>query len=85
VLSPGEQQRVAFARVLLTRPEAVFLDEATSALDEGVAFALYEELRIELPDSVFVMVTHQRALVARNRKQLELLGSGLWRLGSVPV
>ncbi len=83
VLSPGEQQRVAFARVLLTRPEAVFLDEATSALDEGVAFALYEQLRLELPDTVLVSVTHQRALVAQHRKQLELLGSGDWRLGPV--
>jgi putative ATP-binding cassette transporter len=50
-----------------------------------VAFALYEELRIELPDTVFVIVTHQRALVAWNRKQLALLGSGGWRLGPVPV
>ena len=41
ILSPGEQQRVAFARVLLTRPKAVFLDEATSALDEGLELALY--------------------------------------------
>ena len=45
VLSPGEQQRIAFARVLLTKPRAVFLDESTSALDEGQEFALYRALR----------------------------------------
>ena len=41
VLSPGEQQRIAFARILLTKPKAVFLDESTSALDEGLEFLLY--------------------------------------------
>jgi vitamin B12/bleomycin/antimicrobial peptide transport system ATP-binding/permease protein len=45
VLSPGEQQRIAFARILLIKPRAVFLDEATSALDEGQEFALYRALR----------------------------------------
>ena len=45
MLSPGEQQRVAFARILLTKPKAVFLDEATSALDEGLEYALYQLLR----------------------------------------
>ncbi|MEZ0054450.1 putative ATP-binding cassette transporter [Mycobacterium sp. MAA66] len=79
VLSPGEQQRVAFARVLLTRPRAVFLDEATSALDEGLAFALYELLRTELPDTVVVSVSHHRSLVAQHQNQLELLGDGAWR------
>jgi putative ATP-binding cassette transporter len=44
-LSIGEQQRVAFARVLLTRPEMVFLDEATSALDEAAEMSLYRLLR----------------------------------------
>ena len=47
VLSPGEQQRVAFARILLTKPKAVFLDEATSALDEGLEMTLYQLIRSE--------------------------------------
>ena len=42
VLSPGEQQRIAFARILLTKPKAVFLDESTSALDEGLELMLYQ-------------------------------------------
>ena len=50
VLSVGEQQRIAFARILLTKPTAVFLDESTSALDEGLELTLYELLRAELPD-----------------------------------
>ena len=64
VLSPGEQQRIAFARVLLARPKAVFLDEATSALDEGLEFALYQLLRTELPDTIVVSVGHARRRTA---------------------
>jgi putative ATP-binding cassette transporter len=44
-LSIGEQQRLAFARILLARPEIVFLDEATSALDEAAEMLLYRLLR----------------------------------------
>jgi len=44
-LSVGEQQRLAFARVLLVRPEIVFLDEATSALDEAAEMLLYRLVR----------------------------------------
>jgi putative ATP-binding cassette transporter len=44
-LSIGEQQRIAFARVLLVRPQIVFLDEATSALDEAAEMSLYRLLR----------------------------------------
>ena len=73
VLSPGEQQRVAFARVLLTRPKAVFLDEATSALDEGLALAMYELLRAELPDTIVVSVSHRSSLEAYHEHHLELL------------
>ena len=49
VLSVGEQQRIAFARILLTKPRAVFLDESTSAMDEGLELMLYELIRAELP------------------------------------
>jgi vitamin B12/bleomycin/antimicrobial peptide transport system ATP-binding/permease protein len=83
MLSPGEQQRIAFARILLTKPKAVFLDESTSALDEGLEFALYEMLRTELPDCVVVSVSHRRAVELLHDRQLELLGGGHWRLGPV--
>jgi vitamin B12/bleomycin/antimicrobial peptide transport system ATP-binding/permease protein len=83
VLSPGEQQRIGIARVLLTRPKAVFLDEATSALDEGMEFALYELLRAELPDTVVVSVGHSRAVEQHHQQNLALLGDGAWQLTAV--
>ncbi|MCB0942754.1 MAG: ABC transporter ATP-binding protein/permease [Mycobacterium sp.] len=83
VLSPGEQQRVAFARVLLTRPRAVFLDEATSALDEGLEFALYDLVRTELPNTILVSVSHRHTVEQHHTRQLELLGEGEWRLGRI--
>ena len=82
VLSPGEQQRIAFARVLLSRPKAVFLDEATSALDEGLEVALYRLLRSELPETVVVSVSHHSALQQHHQRHLELLGGGAWRMRS---
>lgn len=83
VLSPGEQQRVAFARILLTKPKAVFLDEATSALDEGLEFALYQLLRSELPECVVVSVSHRPTVEQHHEQELELLGGGPWRLGPI--
>ncbi len=83
VLSPGEQQRVAFARVLLTRPKAVFLDEATSALDGGLEYALYQLVRAELPECVLVSVSHRPAVEQHHEQQLHLLGGGAWQLGPV--
>lgn len=81
VLSPGEQQRVAFARVLLTKPKAVFLDEATSAMDEGLELAMYRLLRSELPDTVVVSVSHRSTVERHHNQRLELIGEGQWRLG----
>lgn len=83
VLSPGEQQRVAFARVLLTRPKAVFLDEATSAMDEGLELAMYQLLRNELPDTVVVSVSHRSTVEPHHNRRLALLGEGRWQLGPV--
>ncbi len=59
ILSPGEQQRIAFARVLLIRPQVVFLDEATSAVDEGLEYSLYQMIRDRVPDSILFSVSHR--------------------------
>ena len=83
VLSPGEQQRVAFARILLSRPQVVFLDEATSALDEGLEYAVYDLVRTELPDTILVSVSHRPSVDRYHEQHLELLGGGEWRLGRV--
>ena len=83
VLSPGEQQRVAFARVILNKPMAVFLDEATSALDEGLEYAVYDLVRTELPDTILVSVSHRPSVEQHHGRHLELLGEGEWRLGQV--
>jgi len=83
VLSPGEQQRIAFARVVLNRPKAVFVDEATSALDEGLEYAVYDLVRSELPDTILVSVSHRPSVEQHHQRHLELLGEGEWRLGRV--
>ena len=82
-LSPGEQQRLGFARVLLTRPRVVFLDEATSALDEGLEHTLYTLLREELPGTVVVSVGHRSTLNRFHAERLELLGEGRWQVAAL--
>ena len=80
ILSLGEQQRIAFARVLLFRPQWVFLDEATSALDEPREQALYELLRQELPAMGIVSVGHRSTLLAQHDEEMQLDGQGAWQL-----
>ena len=74
ILSLGEQQRIAFARVILTRPDWIFLDEATSALDEAREARLYDLLRSELPNAGIVSVGHRSTLFARHDSELSLAG-----------
>ncbi len=62
-LSPGEQQRLAFVRALLHRPDVLFLDEATSALDAETEKELYELIIQELPQAAIISIAH-RASVA---------------------
>jgi putative ATP-binding cassette transporter len=83
VLSPGEQQRIAFARILLTKPKAAFLDEATSALDEGLEMTLYQLVRTELPDTILVSVSHRKTVEQHHNKELRLIGGGEWQLKDV--
>ncbi len=83
VLSPGEQQRIAFARILLTKPKAAFLDESTSALDEGLELLLYRLVRTRLPNTILVSVSHRSTVEQHHTKHLELLGDGEWRLGEL--
>ncbi|MBV0844662.1 MULTISPECIES: ABC transporter ATP-binding protein/permease [Serratia] len=61
-LSPGEQQRLAFARTILTRPDILFLDEATSALDDETEQLMYCLLVDELPDVTLVSVAHRNSV-----------------------
>jgi vitamin B12/bleomycin/antimicrobial peptide transport system ATP-binding/permease protein len=84
VLSPGEQQRIAFARLLAIKPKAVFLDEATSAVDEALEFLLYNLLRTELPDCIVVSVSHRSTIELHHHQELALLGDGPWHLRDIP-
>ena len=76
ILSLGEQQRIAFARILLVRPAWAFLDEATSALDEAREQEMYEMLAHELPEMGIVSVGHRSTLREQHERELHLDGAG---------
>jgi vitamin B12/bleomycin/antimicrobial peptide transport system ATP-binding/permease protein len=61
-LSPGEQQRMAFARALVQKPSWLFLDEATSALDEATEARLYRLVRERLPETMVFSIGHRATL-----------------------
>ena len=77
-LSVGEQQRLAFARVLAREPSIVILDEATSALDSANENALYERLRAS--GTTLISIAHRPAVLKHHTHVLELQGEGAWQL-----
>jgi putative ATP-binding cassette transporter len=78
VLSIGEQQRLAFARVLLAEPRYAMLDEATSALDAANEENLYRQLAATRTTPV--SVSHRPGILRFHARVLELPGDGSWRL-----
>ena len=78
VLSLGEQQRLAFARLLLTNPGYAILDEATSALDLQNEAELYQQL--QTTKTTFISVGHRLSLLKYHQRVLELTGNANWQI-----
>jgi putative ATP-binding cassette transporter len=72
ILSGGEKQRLAFARILLHRPDIVVLDEATSALDPASQDRMMELLTTELGATTIVSVAHRPELEAFHSRKITL-------------
>ena len=73
ILSPGELQRVAFARILMAKPQMILLDEATAALDEPTEAHLYRLIRERLPDSIMVSIGHRNTLTQFHQRSMDVL------------
>jgi putative ATP-binding cassette transporter len=72
ILSGGEQQRVAFARTLVHKPQWIFMDEATSALDEAGQENIMKLLIEELPETSVVSIGHRPGLEVFHTRELTL-------------
>ncbi len=79
-LSLGEQQRLAFARILITQPRYAILDEATSALDVANEKLLY--LQLQHLNTTYISVGHRPSLLAYHDIVLELQGDSAWQVWS---
>ncbi|MFC5462713.1 ABC transporter ATP-binding protein/permease [Massilia niabensis] len=78
LLSVGEQQRLAFGRVLVHEPRIVILDEATSALDSSNEASLYGRLRAG--GTTLISIAHRAAVLRHHTHVLHLMGEGAWEL-----
>ncbi len=83
ILSLGEQQRLAFARILLYKPKFVFLDEATSALDEDLESYMYDLLKRDLLQTKIISIGHRSTLLSKHEYKLTLIAQGEWSLAKI--
>lgn len=83
MLSLGEQQRLAFARVLLANPKLVLLDESTSALDLANEARLY--MLLIARGLGVVSVGHRDSLIQFHTRRLILGGQGLGESSVAPL
>ena len=72
VFSPGEQQRLAMARVFIHRPSWLFLDESTSAMDEATEGLLYALLAEKMPGTTVVSIGHRESLERFHSRELRI-------------
>ncbi len=73
MMSLGQQQRLAFARVLLHKPKWIFLDEATSALDDENQHRMMSLFTEDLPDSAVLSIGHRPGLEVYHTRKLHLI------------
>ena len=87
VLSGGEQQRVAFARALIARPDVLLLDEAVTTLEESDGAALYRMISERLPDTIVISIGRPSLLPGHHHRAIVLEGgsASARRAPMVPV
>ena len=73
LLSGGEQQRLAFARVLIHPPDILIMDEPTSSLDELSQFRMMEYVRDHLPDTMVIHAGHRPGLERFHDREIQLV------------
>lgn len=71
-LSEGDQQRIAFARVLIARPDILIMDEASAAIDPAEEYALYVMLREQLPATTLLTISQNSALASAHDRTMSL-------------
>lgn len=85
-LSPGEKQRLSFARALLLKPDFLFMDESTSSLDADTERHLYETLLQRLPDAAVISVAHRDTLTRFHTHEMRVgPQAGVQPLALAPV